>query len=150
MSRPLAIPTQRRPAAVVPRRGGHDFVSASVPNAPVIGSLPTNKMELDNVPALDLPPSSPQAFSLVSGCCTAGRTWRNAAACCAHGAGSAAPLQRLGARSFTFQLRVVRVYPPPPPLPSQAIANSLPAPSRMVGVSSAPAVSFLDQARASR
>jgi hypothetical protein len=42
-----------------------NLISSSVPNAPVIGSLPAPKIGPD-MPNLALPPSSPQAFSLVS------------------------------------------------------------------------------------
>jgi hypothetical protein len=49
-------------------------VSASVPNAPVIGSLPPPQMGL-TMPDLALPPPSPEAFSLVRG---VGCAWRAA------------------------------------------------------------------------
>ncbi len=72
-SQPIPI-ASRRPPAGGRLGGGAHKVSASVPNAPVIGSLPPPQMGL-TMPDLALPPPSPEAFSLVRG---VGCAWRAA------------------------------------------------------------------------
>ncbi len=44
---------------------GAGFASASLPAAPVIGSLPPPSQLSFDMPDLSLPPSTPEAFSLV-------------------------------------------------------------------------------------
>lgn len=68
MSKAVPIPIQKRTSSKSgsSSRGGGGGVSASVPIAPVIGSLPPpSQLSLD-MPDLSLPASTPEALSLVS------------------------------------------------------------------------------------
>jgi hypothetical protein len=59
-----SIPIPIRSGRAAPG-GARGTVSASVPVAPVIGSLPPPSALSNDMPDLSLPATSPQAFSLV-------------------------------------------------------------------------------------
>ena len=139
------IPIASRKPAVTARPPVDSYLSASVPAAPIIGSLKAPTQLESMIPDLSLPPASPEAFSLV---CRSGQavTYNEFAHLpflhtfhTLHTLAVISVLQCFTSR-YVYSLRCCM----------QAAVNTEKLSERMIGVSSAPARTFIEHARRSR